>query len=453
MAIGILSKKEIKIQKNLEQAIVSIEDHNKAIEERLRLPDYWSRYYREELKRLGVGQEVQGTDGNLFDSENTAEGRCAAIKKEIEQLDRELKELDTQISIKAASRNEAVQLSRGFRALAADNTMSAEERAEALASMENLLEAIKAAADQPCRFGGLNVGECSFAKDNLITVGSELQKARRDAIPEIAKFDQQAASIQERITSNAQTVKTIQEQHENLLEKRRETEDKRKELLEDINDIKVASAELNRWNQYYRNDIPDPELLTLKRKLRETDESIVKAKQDLAKERQAQEASLVRVRRLFNEIIQSVLSQEYQGGVEIGEDDLRFRVSRGKRLAGEALQTLSILLADLACMILGIEGGAVHPGFLIHDSPREADLGLRVYQNYLQFSQFLHRRLGGVERAPFQYIVTTTTPPPSDIQQSDTMAFKLNADNLLFGRILAEPTEDDAEPTGQARLL
>jgi hypothetical protein len=180
---------------------------------------------------------------------------------------------------------------------------------------------------------------------------------------------------------------------------------------------------------------------------------VLKARTDLGEERAAQEASLVGVCRVFNGLVQSMLSQEYQGKVAIAEEDLRFSVSRGTRLAGEALQTLSILLADVTCMMLGAEGRAIHPGFLLHDSPREADLGLRVYHNYLHLMRLLHECLGGADEAPFQYIVTTTTPPPETVQTSEAMALKLSTDNLLFGRVLTEPEVDDTDQGQGASLL
>lgn len=450
---GILSKKEIRIQRVLEKAMKDIEDNGTAIEERERLPGYWCRHYREELQRLGVEQPPQGGEqGALFDPSNAAEGRRAAIGEEVRNLDQELKDLDYQISITAARTEEIAQLLDGYRALATDTSMNAAERTAALAKVENLLHEIRDAANKPCKFGGINVGECSYAKENLITVGSELQKARRTAGPEVAQLDQEAATATARVTSIAKTVFDLKEEHQSLLAKRREVENKRSGLLTAADSIKLAITELGRWSQYYRNDAPDPDLLSLRRKLRENEEKAAEARLALTEERAAQEASLGALRRVFNGLVQSILSQEYQGRVTIVEDDLEFRVSRGTRLAGEALQTLSVLLADLSCMIMGAEGGAIHPGFLLHDSPREADLGLRVYQNYLQFMWRLYENLGGADASPFQYIVTTTTPPPKDVQDSDAMALKLNMGNLLLGRVLPEPKPDDADPAEEAGL-
>jgi hypothetical protein len=66
---------------------------------------------------------------------------------------------------------------------------------------------------------------------------------------------------------------------------------------------------------------------------------------------------------------------------------------------------------DLACLNAGICGLGTHPRFLIHDSPQEGDLELHIYHRLFEF--VLERKRAVGKREPsFQYIVTTTTPPP-----------------------------------------
>jgi hypothetical protein len=69
----------------------------------------------------------------------------------------------------------------------------------------------------------------------------------------------------------------------------------------------------------------------------------------------------------------------------------------------------------LAALAMTIEGRTRLPGFLVHDSPREADLGESIYNRVFEFA----RKLEGYGPGPlFQYIITTTTEPPEELRGS-----------------------------------
>jgi hypothetical protein len=75
------------------------------------------------------------------------------------------------------------------------------------------------------------------------------------------------------------------------------------------------------------------------------------------------------------------------------------------------------LAFDLADMLLSAEGFGHHPRFIIHDSPREADMANDIYQRFFMYMETLERAYG--DRTPnFQYIVTTTEPPPQTLATS-----------------------------------
>jgi len=63
-----------------------------------------------------------------------------------------------------------------------------------------------------------------------------------------------------------------------------------------------------------------------------------------------------------------------------------------------------------ASLTASVEGRGHFPRFLLHDGPREADLAAEVYGRLFLYAHKLEQCYGG--EAGFQYIVTTTTPPP-----------------------------------------
>ncbi|HEX7602923.1 MAG TPA: hypothetical protein VF316_15005, partial [Polyangiaceae bacterium] len=92
---------------------------------------------------------------------------------------------------------------------------------------------------------------------------------------------------------------------------------------------------------------------------------------------------------------------------------------------------------DLAALTLGIEGHGSFPGFLIHDGPREADLDLPIYAQVFRYAVQLEQAFDG--DPGFQYIVTTTTPPPEDLQESGRWLLDPVLDaSVREGRLLKE---------------
>jgi hypothetical protein len=76
------------------------------------------------------------------------------------------------------------------------------------------------------------------------------------------------------------------------------------------------------------------------------------------------------------------------------------------------MATFSTVLGfDLACLATSICGQGFFPRFLIHDSPREADIEEPMYHELFKLVAEWESEYDGREPS-FQYIVTTTTRPP-----------------------------------------
>jgi hypothetical protein len=93
---------------------------------------------------------------------------------------------------------------------------------------------------------------------------------------------------------------------------------------------------------------------------------------------------------------------------------------------GEAIGTAGKVIGfDLACLLASTMGLGQHPRFLIHDSPREADLERTAYYRLFQWAVDLEKKFSG--EPPFQYILTTTTPPPPALAGTRYVCLTLDA--------------------------
>lgn len=89
-----------------------------------------------------------------------------------------------------------------------------------------------------------------------------------------------------------------------------------------------------------------------------------------------------------------------------------------------ALDSLKIVAFDLAALHLAVEEKANLPAFLIHDSPREADLDSVLYARLFELVQRWEDEAGP---PCFQYIVTTTTAPPKELQNDKYVRLRMSS--------------------------
>ena len=129
--------------------------------------------------------------------------------------------------------------------------------------------------------------------------------------------------------------------------------------------------------------------------------------------RDAQTGVFDALSRTFDDIIRTVVGMNASGTVAFDGNGLRSSVVLGGERSTAAIDSLKVIAFDLAVMCMSIDGLTHVPAFLIHDSPREADLGLGVYHRLFHFVRDLEH---GGARPSFQYIVTTTTSPPSALR-------------------------------------
>lgn len=130
--------------------------------------------------------------------------------------------------------------------------------------------------------------------------------------------------------------------------------------------------------------------------------------------RDAQAEVFARLSRFFDAIIRELVGASAGGKVTLDGNGLKLSVEMGGDRSTAAIDSLKVIAFDLAVMCMSIEGDTRLPAFFIHDSPREADLGLSVYHRLFHLVRSLEE---SGSQPLFQYIVTTTTRPPGGLQE------------------------------------
>lgn len=116
--------------------------------------------------------------------------------------------------------------------------------------------------------------------------------------------------------------------------------------------------------------------------------------------------------RKYAAIVRMLLGGKARGIVELKKSTAKVGIDFEGEKESPAYRVMSVLAFDITAMITRAEGGAGGSALLIHDSPREADMSLGVYDNYFEMLAEL-----AIKWTPFfQAIVTTTTPPPDVVR-------------------------------------
>ncbi|WP_376704204.1 chromosome segregation protein SMC [Mesorhizobium sp. ISC25] len=152
------------------------------------------------------------------------------------------------------------------------------------------------------------------------------------------------------------------------------------------------------------------------KRLRELGAKLDAERERLGAFRDKQARVFGRMSEKFDPIVRRLVGHDARG---------RIAVDMGGDRTTAAIESLKVLAFDLAAMCLSIEGATRVPPFLLHDSPREADLGLSIYGRLFDIAEELER-VGGTPL--FQYIITTTTAPPAEFREPPYLQLKMYGD-------------------------
>lgn len=179
------------------------------------------------------------------------------------------------------------------------------------------------------------------------------------------------------------------------------------------------------------------EAQTLEESLTRLEKEIRQSQEQQAELRRQHQRALGEFSGTFNRVTKAVLGTGVEGTVKFEGRQVSTKIEHRGDLTSAAIETLKILAFDLAALIGSVEGRGYHPRFLIHDGPREADMSADLYQKLFLLAQELEK-VAGKQPANFQYIVTTTEPPPRDLQESPWLLDPILDSSKPEGRLFKE---------------
>jgi hypothetical protein len=235
------------------------------------------------------------------------------------------------------------------------------------------------------------------------------------------KIEQKAEDVEKIIEAQQKHLKEVEKQIGLLVGKVRKTQSAWASEQETFNKTRDGLMERR---QQVRGTVrraveakeDDGEAEKLEKSVGTLEKEIRKSLDKQTKARQAQRKALSDFSETFDRVAKAILGVELSASVHFDGRQMATEMNERGDLTSAAIETLKILAFDLAALISGIEGRGFHPRLLIHDGPREADMAADLYQKIFLLARELEVAFGKNGTPSFQYIVTTTEPPPEDLQ-------------------------------------
>lgn len=182
----------------------------------------------------------------------------------------------------------------------------------------------------------------------------------------------------------------------------------------------------------------ETEATKLEASLAQLDKDIRRSQERQTQLREQQTRAISDFSETYNRVVKAVLGTEVNATVQFRGRQVEPKVNHRGDLTSAAIETLKILAFDFAALISGVEGRGLHPRLLIHDGPREADMASDLYQKMFLLVREVELAFGQGRAPSFQYIVTTTEPPPEELQTAPWLIQPVLDASTKDGRLLRE---------------
>lgn len=457
--LGLFLPDELKGEEKLAKLLQDQEELEKQLDDLKREPQFRVNLYEKELRhRLqAVLPDEQGLEERPLhwdqlhpDLDRLTDKAVGKLDEDITDVEGEHKTLQAQIDNLGGTIRSFEDREKALDVLFGVDAAAGRELDQGVVQRQKVRDLLDQHGEATCILGNVLYSDCSYVQKRQQTLQfTQLQDAHAMEQAEARRVEAQNAVKAQK--------KQIQDDIARLNHERGLLQVKRdalwagiREKRENIRDIMNARDQLATWTERRNRAGEYPGLDECQRNLTEVNGKIEKLEAGLSKLLAQHDRNRDLIASIFSGAVRAVLSSgTYDGRVSLANRELEFRITHGPAMSGEAVETLSVLLADVACLVYNsVSEKSRLPGFLLHDSPREADLGLRIYRSFIRLVAALQSHFGSAAACPFQYILTTTTSPPPELQHEPFIKMRLNAaepKELLLKRNIAAPQSDDAQ--------
>lgn len=287
-----------------------------------------------------------------------------------------------------------------------------------------------------CRHGDIDFSSCTHVVQRRSTQSLSWHFRKQAAVADLAKHADELRKASSRADAARREVVALEE------DVTRHRQAARKVQMQLATNQSDAESLRRQWDEFVKlwknmqDGVSSMELedaITRKERL---GEELEKKQAALFIARQQSSARSEFLKALTKTVAYRMLGEDGFGIFKPESDTQPFELSVG----GEAYQVLEVLLGDMTTLMDSVlSDGSLHPGLVVHDCPREADMSERLYREFLLLVSEAEAQLRKGSAVPFQYIVTTTSPPPESLGKEPYLVLELrpgDEEKSLFKRRL-----------------
>ena len=270
--------------------------------------------------------------------------------------------------------------------------------------LKNVAASLEAHLPNQCDLGDILVGHCEYVRKRVDTLSA---KDARRAIAQkgtIEKLGRDAARWRDAVTAILRGIQPIELELANLAERSNQLKTRELEALAGTQRLTDALAEYQFYEDIVANRFKWPERAHHEERLAQLSQD-----KDRLSLQLRQQSGKYAARRAAIEFSLDSLAKQLPGfswGAFHDEDLRPFRMGPPH---SAALGVLETLVGDFVCLADSRHPESFHPGFLLHDSPREAELSEPMFWKFLTTAAACGDSV--------QYVVTTSTRAPTEFEQ------------------------------------
>lgn len=436
--LGLIDAGLDQLLREIEPRQIELDQAKERIPQLERAPVFVLAHAERQLRiRLGAEEDEPLHKTTVDPSvESRLEAALAAAECEEDRLERKVEQAEEQLAqeqIRLANLNNALQMAELEAGIAKSLVDVNRTDFERLTTLRDRLEGL---AGGRCDHGDVEFSMCRHIHDRKSAVsmtwhrdGKEVRANASELVRELARLEFKFQNASTAVSEQSQLISAKKAELRRLHVRVATSENSRILLKRSWDELQLLHSQRVRG-------VDSADLLQERKRQQELESKLNSLRNLVAGRRLQQSSRADSIKSLTACVSTRLLGAPGHARFVPGHELRPFEVSRG----GEAYQVLEVLLGDIVCLLDSATAEASsHPGFLVHDCPREADMSERLYREFFLVASEAAEQLGRDGAIPFQFVVTTTSPPPEELRGEPNIVLELEPgcdEKLLFKREL-----------------